>query len=75
MRKLVWESIAAYLASNGIKQIFLSDRTGLSPQCISFILQGKRRLDVEEYARICHALGVSYDYFFPKVASEQRDQG
>ena len=31
-------------------------------------LNGSRNMDVEEYAKICDALGLDYEYFFDKRA-------
>lgn len=31
-------------------------------------LNGSRNMDVEEYAKICDALGLDYEYFFNKRA-------
>lgn len=39
-------AIAAYMIANGIKQNFLSKKTGLSCDAISNVLNGKRKLEV-----------------------------
>ncbi len=61
---MIAESIADYLTEHGIKQATLSRRTGLSRRCLSLALRGLRKINVEEYALICNALNVPYDYFF-----------
>lgn len=58
------EKIRAYLKSHGIKQTFLAEQTGLSISVISDICLGNRKVSVEEYKKICDALGVPLDYFF-----------
>lgn len=58
------EKIKNYLKSHGIKQNFLAEQTGLSISVISDICLGNRRIEVEEYKKICDALGVPLDYFF-----------
>lgn len=63
---MIATAIALYMQENGIKQSFLSEKTGLTKHCISFALKGKRKLNVEEYEMICDALGVSCDYFYIK---------
>lgn len=65
---LVKQNIAKFLNDNGIKQVIISQKTGIQPQKISLILRGKRTLDIEEYVQICNALGVPYDYFFDRPA-------
>lgn len=64
---MVRKAIAKYLTENGIRQNFLSQKTGISPQAICLILKGERNLDVEEYAKICEALGVSCNYFIEEA--------
>lgn len=62
---MVRENIFDYLRANGIKQEFLATKANLTPVAISNLANGKRGLDVEEYVRICNALGVSFDTFLP----------
>ncbi len=57
-------AIAEYMNEKEIKQKFLSKQTNLSCDAISGILNGKRKLEVEEYAEICKALNVSFDFFY-----------
>lgn len=61
---MVKKELAEYVVSKGIKQVYLCEKTGLSPQAMGALLKGERKLDVEEYAKICDALGVDYDFFF-----------
>ena len=61
---MIIENIAEYIKQQGIKQSFVCEKTGLTTQCISSILNGKRKLDIEEYEKICKALNVSYSFFF-----------
>lgn len=58
--------IRKYMEKNGIKQVFLSQRTGLTRNCISMLLTGRRKLSIEEYIKICTALDLPYDYFFER---------
>lgn len=59
--------IKEYLDANGIKQVFLVERTGLSADKISGICAGKRGIDCIEYYKICKALGLELDYFFREL--------
>ena len=52
-----------YLKKNGIKQIYLSIKTGISKSKISLGLKGKRTFSITEYQQICWALGVGVDEF------------
>lgn len=55
--------IQHYLRDKGITQSFLSKKTKIEATKISLSLKGKRRLTLEEYSRICWALGVNTDRF------------
>ena len=59
----VTKNIRAYLKKTGRTQAFLCKHTGLSATALSLALGGKRRLQIEEYRKICKALGLSSDYF------------
>ena len=61
----VREKLIEYLRDNGIKQEYVAEKANLSSVAMSNLANGKRGLDVEEYVRICHALGVSTDLFMP----------
>ena len=61
---MIAKAIATYMKDHGIKQAYISDKTGLTKHSISCILNGKRKLSVEEYEVICRVLHVSYDFFF-----------
>lgn len=63
---MVKENIARYIKSNGIKQVFVANGTGLTQQAVSSIVNGERDLDVEEYIKICDLFKVSYDFFVEK---------
>lgn len=60
---MVRETIAKYLEDNGIKQNYLATKINMSPVTLNTILNGKRKIDIEEYAKICDALNVIYDLF------------
>ncbi|WP_027398542.1 helix-turn-helix domain-containing protein [Anaerovorax odorimutans] len=57
---MIVKEIARYI----IKQVSLSEKTGLSKDCISMSLKGYRKLSIDEYVKICTALNVPYEYFF-----------
>jgi transcriptional regulator with XRE-family HTH domain len=61
---MIAAAIAKYIEENGIKQVYLCEKTGLTKQCISKSIKGRRRLSIDEYEKICSALNVPYDYFF-----------
>lgn len=61
---MIHNTIIHYMQDKQIKQGFLCEKTGLSRYCVRLMLQGKRKLSIEEYIRICSGLNVPYDYFF-----------
>jgi len=58
------DKIRAYLDSHGIKQTFLAEQTGLDISTISAILLRGRKIECQEYNKICKALNVPLEYFF-----------
>ena len=55
--------IKAYLSDHGITQTFLSKKTGIPMPKLNLSLNGKRKLDYEEYELICGALNVEVGQF------------
>lgn len=66
---MIREKVVSYVRENGIKQVYLSEKTGLSTSAISSIMNGKREIEVDEYCKICSALNVSLDYFAPNSST------
>lgn len=63
--------VKKYLDERGIKYSFLSEKIGMPMNLLSPLLNGKRKMSVEEYFTICEALGVSVDTFSPENESEE----
>lgn len=61
---MIVEAIADYMEAKGIKQAAMCKKTGLPRDCISAVLQGKRKMSLDEYEKICTALCVPYAFFF-----------
>ena len=57
------KDIKDYLIKNGIKQSYIAEKVGIPENIFSMMLNDKRRIEVNEYMRICDALGVSLDEF------------
>ena len=55
--------INAYINENGIKQVFIAQKTGLSPDTVSKILNGSRRIMADEFLDICTALNIDPNVF------------
>lgn len=60
---VVQSRIARYLEEHGIKQRWLAEKLGMTDNQISAILNGKRKMSVDEFARICTAIGKTPNDF------------
>ena len=59
--------IKKYLIENGIKQSYLS---GIPSPILNMILNDNRKIEANEYMRICDALGVPLEQFKPDKAKK-----
>jgi len=55
--------IRDYLKNTGRTQTYLCRQTGLTSTAMSLVLGGKRRLQLDEYCKICVALEVEPGFF------------
>ena len=60
---VVQSKVAQYLEERGIKQSWLAQKTGLTDNMISGILNGKRKMTADEFVRICKAIGKNPNDF------------
>lgn len=52
-----------YLQAKGIKQKFISEKTGITQYTMSAICRGVRNVSCFDYYQICKALELPYEYF------------
>lgn len=52
-----------YLKSKGIKQVYISQKTGIPADTISKILRKGRNLMADEFLEICEAIEISPEIF------------
>ncbi len=57
------ENIKKYIEAKGITQKFLIDKTGITPEKMSNICNGKRKVTGEELLLIARALEVNPNIF------------
>ena len=55
--------IKEYIDNHGITQKFLVDKTGITPEKMSNIMNGKRKVTGEELLKIADALKVNANIF------------
>lgn len=53
---MVGAYLKAYMKEKGIKQSFVAEKINLSPQILSAMLNGQRKIEVKEYYAICSAM-------------------
>ena len=58
-----------YIVDNGIKQNFVAEKAGMSAELLRRSLDGKRKLQADEFIAICAALSLDLDYFKQKRAT------
>lgn len=64
---MIGKLIKDYLQKNGLKQIYVAEKAGLTNNALSDICNEKRGVDCIEYYKICKALGVSLEHFLKDV--------
>ena len=64
--------IKEYLEANGIKQSFISDKTGIPAPILNMMLNNNRKIEANEYMRICDAIGVPLDQFKPRMLDKTK---
>lgn len=52
-----------YVTDNGIKQIYIAQKTGLTADTVSKMLNGNRRIQADEFLLICTALCIDPNIF------------
>ncbi len=66
----VAQKILHAMQEDGMETEALSRQTGIPEQKLHDILHGKRQLHFEDYAAVCHALGVPVSAFLEPCAPE-----
>lgn len=64
--------IKEYLEANGIKQSHIAKKARIPEPIFCMILNDKRRIEVNEYMRICDAIGVSLEQFKPRMPDKTK---
>ena len=59
----VAQRIKEYIESNGLKQTFVAEKSGIDIATLNAILNGKIRLTVDRLKLICEALDVKPEFF------------
>ena len=62
--------IKQYLINKGVSQAFVSRETGLTSDVVSAVLNGTRKLMVDEYFAICECLEVPITKFYVRGSKD-----
>lgn len=63
--------IKEYLIENGIKQSYVSEKTGIPAPILNMMLNDNRKIEANEYMRICDAIGVPLEQFNPHMPDKK----
>lgn len=64
--------IKKYLEENGIKQTFVSEKTGIPAPILNMMLNDNRKIEANEYMKICDAIGVPLEQFKPRMPDAEK---
>jgi transcriptional regulator with XRE-family HTH domain len=53
---MLGNTLKIYMEKQGIKQVYVSDETGIVPQTLGKILNEQRKITTEEFFSICNAI-------------------
>lgn len=56
-----------YISNNGIKQSFVAEKAGMPAELLRRSLEGKRKLQADEFLMICKVLSLDLDYFKDRI--------
>lgn len=62
--KKIWQRLKDFIEEKGIKQDYISKRSGIKPTTLSLILNGKRKLDADELEAILDILELEPNFVF-----------
>ena len=69
----IYERLNKYLKDNGIKQSFVSEKSGIPENTLSMILNGKIKLDADRLEDILLALNISANEIYTTPVNEISD--
>lgn len=70
--KVKGSDIKVYLVKNGLKQSHIAKKAGIPEPIFCMMLNDKRRIEVNEYMRICDAIGVPLEQFKPRMPDKTK---
>lgn len=68
----VYEKVRRYIDDQGIKQVAIAEKAGISKTTFNAIMNGKRTMYAEDLRAICLALNVSPELFIEVKCKDGR---
>jgi transcriptional regulator with XRE-family HTH domain len=63
----IYKQLRDYVYANGLSQKVIATNMGCTESQVSLLLNGKRRLTIEDYLLFCRAIAVSPTRFIPTI--------
>lgn len=64
MSDVIIENIRSCIAKKGLKQNYIAEKAGFTPQEFSNILCGRKKFNTEYVVPVCRALGITANELF-----------
>ena len=55
---MLGEYLKKYMEDKGIKQVYVSEKTGIPPQKLGRLLKDEQKMETREYFNICKAIEI-----------------
>lgn len=68
------ERVKRYINENGLSQKLIAANMGIQESKLSLILNGKRRMTVEDYEGICRAIAISPAQFYSNSVADRAER-
>lgn len=60
------------MISKGIKQSYVSEKTEIPAPILNMMLNDNRKIEANEYMKICDAIGVPLEQFKPRMPDAEK---
>lgn len=68
VEQAIYDKMRDFVVRNDLSQRVIAANMGITESQVSLLLNGKRRLTVEDYLSFCQAISVSPTKFLPTTA-------
>ena len=71
---LIYEKVRRYIDDQGIKQVAVAEKAGISKTTFNAIMNGKRTMYADDLRSICIALNVSPELFIEVKCKDGKEK-